>query len=279
MEKTPPGPENGRQPGQARERFGTMQLIIRKNNRIDVLDALRGIAILAMVFYHGMYDLCDIFNVNIPLFSFLTVLEPPFAGLFILLAGTSSRFSHSNVRRGLRVLAFGMIVTAVTMLFTRIFGSDQSIYFGILHFMGCAILLFEPVRLLADRIPRKVALPLWLALFAVTYLMPQAGYIGFPGWHLAMPASLFSTPWLFPLGFPSANFFSADYFPMIPWFFLFLAGTVIGLPIRERRLPEKFYTARVPFFATAGRNTLLIYVLHQPVIYGLLTLIFTLLHR
>lgn len=252
-----------------------MQLIVRKNNRMDSLDAMRGVAILAMVIYHGLYDLCDIFGYNIPLFGLLRVFEPPFAGLFILLSGVSSRYSHSNVKRGVRVLLLGLVVTAVTVLLMP----SQSIWFGILHFLGCAILLFALVRRVTDKIPPVLAFILWSVLFAVTYFVPQTGFFGIPGlFGCYLPPVFQTTPYFFWLGFPDGNFFSADYFPLIPWFFLFLAGTVVGIPIKERRLPEKFYTVHIPFLAAAGRNTLLIYVLHQPVIYGLLWLFYTATH-
>lgn len=254
-----------------------MQLVIHKNNRIDIMDAIRGVAILSMVFYHTLYDISDIFGYPIPILNtlFFEIVRQPFTWAFILLAGVSSRFSHSNLKRGARVFAFGMIVTVVTLVFIP----SQSIYFGILHFMGCAILLFELVRVPLDKIPRKFALVLWSLLFAVTFVMPDRGVIGFPGlFCIRLPDFLLNTPNIYPLGFPDSNFYSADYFPMIPWFFMFLIGTVVGVPIREHKLPEKFYTARVPFLAAAGRNTLLIYVLHQPIVYGLLYIIFKIIH-
>jgi uncharacterized membrane protein len=252
-----------------------MQVVIHKNSRFDSLDALRGVAILAMVFYHGMYDVCDIFGYKLAIFNYLTLLEPPFAGLFILLSGVSSRFSHSNVKRGFRVLLLGLVVSAVTIIFMP----SQGIYFGILHFMGVAILIFALVRPAVDKIPAKAALILWALLFIITFTMPVTHIIGIPGlFGFTLPAVLQNTPNLYPLGFPDANFFSADYFPIIPWLFLFLFGTVIGIPIKERKLPEKFYTAKIPFLAAAGRNTLIIYVVHQPIIYGLLYLLFKIAH-
>lgn len=251
-----------------------MQLIIHRNNRIDLLDAIRGVAILAMVFYHALYDITDIFGYNIPFFGFLSLLEPPFAAAFIMLSGVSSRFSHNNIKRGVRVLIFGLIIT----VFTLVFMPSEAIYFGILHFIGCSILLFELVKPAADRIPRKVAAAVWTALFIITYNMPSRHIIGIPGlFSITLPSVLQTTPHLYALGFPDAYFFSADYFPMIPWFFIFLIGTVIGVPIKEHRLPERFYTVRVPFLAAVGRNTLLIYVLHQPIIYGLLLLFFNII--
>lgn len=254
-----------------------MELIARRHSRIDILDAVRGVAILAMVFYHGLYDIADVFGVRMPLFDALSVLEPPFAGAFILLAGISCRFSHSNVRRGLRVLAVAMVVTGVTALFSYFVSPGQTIWFGILHFMGTAILLYALVAKVVERIPRPVAAGLWAVLFILTYSLPWSYAVGLPGlFSLAVPAWARNVPLFFLLGLPDTAFTSADYFPLVPWMFLFLLGTVLGEPIRERKLPAWFYTARVPVLAGAGRNTLLIYVLHQPVIYLLLLLFFRL---
>ncbi|HEX3025962.1 MAG TPA: heparan-alpha-glucosaminide N-acetyltransferase [Clostridia bacterium] len=246
-----------------------MELIIKKHSRIDLLDAVRGIAILAMVFYHALFDLQDVFQINTHIFSMLEIFEPPFAGAFILLAGVSCRFSHNNYLRGLKVLALAMAVTVVTVLLIP----GQSIYFGILHFMGVSILIYALFGRWIEKIPVRAGLVLWGLLFVLTCLLPLTGSIGIPGlWMLVIPGSFYSIPGSFLFGLPGPDFYSADYFPLIPWIFLFLAGAAAGLPIRQNKLPEKFYTMKVPFLAAVGRNTLLIYALHQPVIYGLLFL-------
>jgi uncharacterized membrane protein len=242
---------------------------------MDSLDAIRGVAIIAMVVYHALYDVTDIFGYSVPIFSFLTYLEPPFAGAFILLSGVSSRYSHSNIKRGIKVLLLGFLVSAVTGIFIP----SQAIHFGILTFMGCSILLFELLRPLCDKIPKMAAAVIYSLLFILTFNIYSKGFFGIQYFlEFNIPEFLKTTPFLYPLGFPEKNFFSADYFPMIPWFFIFLLGTVVGIPIKEHKLSEKFYTIKIPFWAAAGRNTLLIYVLHQPVIYGLLSL-FTLVFR
>lgn len=252
-----------------------MELIVRKHNRIDLLDAARGVAILAMVVYHALYDLTDIFGLSIPLFSWLEPLEPPFAGLFILLAGLSCRFSHNNLLRGLRVLALAGAVTLVTAVFLP----GEAIWFGILHFMGVGILLYIPLRRALDAVPAAVSLPVLAILFLVSYGLP-AGVFGLPGlFAVPAPDTLYQAPFLFWLGFPGPFFASADYFPLLPWMFLFLMGAVFGVPVKARRLPPWFYTLRVPVLSAAGRNTLLIYALHQPVLYGVFTLLFYLLGR
>lgn len=250
-----------------------MELIVKKHARIDLLDAVRGIAILAMVIYHALYDLTAIFGVHIPLFAYLEPLEPPFAGAFILLAGLSCRFSHNNMRRALRVLALAAAVTLATVLFLP----DEAIWFGILHFMGVAILLYIPCRRVLDHVPMRASLPVLGILFVLTYTLPVSGLLGIPRlFGIVLPSSWYSTPFLFWLGFPNPSFTSADYFPLLPWLFLFFIGAALGTPVKEHRLPNWFYTVRVPVLATAGRNTLLIYALHQPILYGVMYLLFTL---
>jgi uncharacterized membrane protein len=280
-----------------------MELVVHKNGRIDVLDAIRGAAIISMVVYHALYDVCDIFKVYVRIFDVFTAWEPWFAGAFILLCGMSCRFSHNNLKRGLRVFAVAMAVTLVTVLFSVFVSPGQEIYFGILHFMGVAILLYIPLRSAADKIKPVPALIIYTALFVLTYNLPTAYIIGIPGlfginlpytlltasqtfsaflggvFHTRMPEWFASVVGLYPLGIPGADFKSADYFPLIPWFFLFLAGTVLGVPVKEHKLPDGFYTAKVPFLAAAGRNTLLIYVLHQPVVYAVLLAVMAVIHH
>lgn len=250
------------------------------SHRIEIMDAVRGIAILAMIIHHTMFDIEDIFGHPVYIWpihgpflesTFFLWLRQPFTWAFILLAGVSCRFSHNNWLRGLKVLAVGLLLT----LFTWVYMPSELIVFGILHFMGVAILLFALLGPLFDRIPTVVALPLWTLLFAFTFTTPDTYIIGIPGlFGLKLTGAITTQNYLFALGIPSTQFFSADYFPLMPWFFLFMIGTIIGKPIRQHKLPEKFYTAKVPFFAFAGRHTLLLYLVHQPLVYGILTLIF-----
>ena len=105
------------------------------------------------------------------------------------------------------------------------------------------------------------------ALFALTNQLPY-GYLGFEDWHLcALPAGLYRAN-LFWLGLPDlTRFTSADYFPILPWVFLFWCGVFLARLWRPGRGEPP---AALRPLCAIGRNTLLVYMLHQPVIYGAL---------
>jgi uncharacterized membrane protein len=76
--------------------------------------------------------------------------------------------------------------------------------------------------------------------------------------------------WLLPFGIHSPSYSAFDYFPLIPWFGIFLVGAALGKSLYASkrsllpwRLPRTFVNA-------AGRHSLLIYIVHQPVIMGVL---------
>lgn len=81
------------------------------------------------------------------------------------------------------------------------------------------------------------------------------------------------TPHLWLFGFTTPDFASADYFPLLPWFFVFLLGTWAGRYVKAGRLPQWFYTTKAPRLALVGRHALLLYVLHQPLLYALTMLL------
>ena len=223
--------------------------------RFDILDAWRTLAIVLMAAYHFLYDLY-IFGIisASQLFSApLNILERFICCSFILLAGASARFSRNNLRHGLIVLAAGIAVEIGAA------AGGQTIRWGVLmllgssmvlwHFLGGYLQNWRPVSLTAA----------CMGLFVLT------------GWWTE--ATTASVGWLYPLGLIAPGFHSADYFPLLPWFFLFLIGTVIGGWCLEHR-NNRLLTASLPAALTwPGRHSLIIYVLHQPVLYGISYLI------
>ena len=143
---------------------------MRKPDRICLLDELRGLAVLLMIFYHGAYDAVYIFRftgsgwfTSAP----MDFLQRYIAVSFILIAGIMGRYSRSNFRRGVKTFLCGLL---------------------------------------------------------------------------------------------------------LPWIFLFLAGYWLGEAFLQRRAPEFCYREHLPALGWIGRHALIIYLAHQPVVYGVLRL-------
>lgn len=114
-----------------------------------------------------------------------------------------------------------------------------------------------------------------VALFGLTY-HAQLGYLGFgDGWVL-LPRFLYQNLFTAYLGFYPEGFFSTDYFPLVPWLFLFWSGFFLYHLIgRERMGPLR--RSICPALGWLGRHSLVVYLLHQPVLYGVLNSVFYLL--
>ena len=234
---------------------------MEQRQRIELMDAVRGLAVCLMVVHHFLYDLCEFLGAPWWLFTnpVFDVLHYFFAGLFILLSGISSDFSRSNLRRGAKAMALALAITLVTYFM------GMTIVFGVLHLLASCMLLFGLTRRLWEALPAW-ALPL-LCLALIVLTAPCADGVAV------------QTPHLWILGFTTPDFASADYFPLLPWFFVFLLGTWAGRYVKAGRLPAWFYTAKAPRLAAVGRRALIIYVLHQPMLYGVTMLLRLLLKR
>ena len=240
--------------------------------RYFFLDELRGLAIVLMTLYHALYLLAFVFasRTGRILFDFMGPVQPFIAGTFILLCGLCCRFSRSNWKRGLKLAGAAALVTLATLAMT-LFGLDEVIWFGVLHFLACAVLLFALAQkatgtILAqkpfEKRSKKVNFPPWI-LFAVCMAL-------FFVWYIVPPPLPYSDFFLlFALGFPSVTLRSADYFPLFPWLFLFLTGTALGAYGARGRFPRWMEKPRVPPLRWLGKHSLLIYLLHQPVLFGL----------
>ena len=225
-------------------------------DRIDIIDALRGLSVVLMVVYHLLYNLTAFLGAPRWMFSnpVFDILQYVFAGLFIFLSGVSSRLSRSNIKRGLIAIALALGITAVTSFI------GLPILFGVLHLLGFCMLFFGLTRKLWDLIPR-VAMPIVFIALLVGGALAR-GHFSFASEHVLMH-NLLSI-----LGWRQPGFISFDYFPLLPWVFVFLMGTWAGLYVAERKLPERFYELKVPVFPKIGRKALIVYILHQPVLYG-----------
>ena len=237
--------------------------------RYDELDAARGIAILMMVLFHTLFDLYffSVYPVEVTggfwrYFAFAT------ASLFLLIAGMSLSISHARFMqrdpppssfavwkkyagRGAFVFSCGLLVTAATYFYL----GEGFVVFGILHVIGVSIALS----------PLFFRFREWNVAIGAAFV--AAG--------IAIPVlSVYGPAFLLPIGIHPASFWSVDYEPVFPWAGLVLAGIGLGSLLypegrRAFEVPPSAMPA-VSLLAIPGRHSLVIYLLHQPVLLLLL---------
>ncbi len=238
-----------------------------------MIDELRGAAIICMVVFHSfitMQSFDRFCGFGEKMFNFFLPASPYFAGLFVVICGMSCYFSHSNYKRGLKLLSVAVLLTAATLLIDAYLIDETAIIFGILHMLSVSILIFALSRRLIDKIPVIIGLILNMFLFLFTYNIENR-YLGIDGiFKIDLPSRLYDFYFLFPFGLCSDNFASADYYPLIPWFFLFMFGAYLGRTAISGHFPKFMYRKRFAFLSAVGKYTLWIYIFHQPIIYGLL---------
>ena len=239
--------------------------------RIALLDEVRGLCVFLMVIYHALYTIGYLLDIAVArrLFVFFAPVEPLFAGIFIFLCGLCCTLSHSNWRRGgwLALVAVG--VSAVMALFFP----DEPIWFGVLHLLAVCILLYAALARPLRHVPTAVGLVVCAGLFVLCFGVPVeegSGAFGLPGvWQWPVPETLVRCPWLYPLGLGRLPGEQSDYFPLLPWMFCFFAGSFAGRPVAAGRAPQWMTPLHLPPLAFLGRHALAIYLLHQPVIFGI----------
>lgn len=230
----------------------------KSGSRYWEVDAARGVAILMMVVYHFTYDLYAFGGYEVDAVSgFWARFADATASLFLLLVGVSLAISAARgsggfwpyLWRGLRILVYGMLLTAVFLVFGM-----GIVAFGILHLIGVSIILAYPFLKL-----KWTNLVAGISVFA-TGLYVQAG-------------NSTGSPWLLPFGIVPEGWIMPDYRPLLPWFGVVLIGLFIGNVVYGKGRPAAF-PRRSPVVARPllplGRNSLAIYLVHQPLLVALL---------
>lgn len=226
------------------------------------LDTLRGMTLVSMMVYHACWDLVYLFRQDWAWYrSFGAHLwQQSICWTFILLSGYCFHLGHHRLRRGLLSLGGGALVSAVSQV------AGSPIHWGVLTLLGAAALLTIPLDPLLRRLPARAGLAGSFCLFFLLREVNQ-GYLGFEGAALlTLPADWYQNSLTALLGFPGPDFFSADYFSLLPWLFLFWTGYFL-----YRLRPEgEGRELRLPLVTALGRHSLVAYLLHQPLIYGVL---------
>ena len=246
---------------------------VKEKTRLHLLDALRGFLIVNMIGYHGMWNLVYLFGVKAPWYRALPghIWQQFICWSFILLSGFCWSMSRSHIRRGLMVFGGGAVVSLVTCLLMP----ENRILFGILTCIGSCMLLMIPLAKFLRKIPAEIGAAASFLTFGLLRNCGK-GSLGFESLILcALPDWLYRNHFTAYLGFPHRSFFSTDYFPLLPWVFLFITGFYLFQITSEKDFNEKLFArGQVPLLNLIGRNSLLVYLLHQPVLYGLGMLFF-----
>ncbi len=247
--------------------------MLENKKRIHTLDELRGFAILCMIVHHTFLDIGDVLGLNwgYTVFDKLCIIQPLFWAIFIIISGMCSRLSRSTLKRGFIVLICAGIITLVTALIMPLMGFiNTEIYFGILHCLGSCMIITGLLMPLFRKIDYRIGAVISVLLFFFFYSI-ESGALLFG--LIKLPLELYKSNLLAPLGLHNSSFYSADYFPLLPWIFIFFFGCFIGKIAEEEKLPKGMYIKRSKFLSCIGKNSLWIYLAHQPVIYGIMLLI------
>ena len=234
------------------------------SKRVYMLDVLRGIAVIGMVFHHALVSAEIVFNTY---FDFLYtipfhIIQLIFVCVFLLVSGICTNYSRSTVKRGLVVFGAAILVSFATCVVLPAVGFEGlNIYFGILHMFGLSMLIYGLLKKWLDKLDPLVGIIIFSVLFFAYY-----------AFYLTQP--LADTWLLMPFGVLPKDISSyGDYYPLLPYMFMFLVGVYLGKYVHSGRFPKRFYTMRCKPLELCGRYSLWVYILHQPVIFGLFYLI------
>ncbi|MFP4557871.1 MAG: heparan-alpha-glucosaminide N-acetyltransferase [Archaeoglobaceae archaeon] len=212
--------------------------------RLELIDFLRGFAVILMLIYHFFFDL-DYFG-KISLQSSFWYFFPRFiGGTFIFVAGISlslakikygERLTRESVKRGAKYLFLGLIITAITL------PTSCYVRFGILHFFGLAVILgsfFAGYR----KLSAAAGILLFLAGLGLNQMAINGEYLV---WLGVMPA----------------GFCTLDYYPLLPWLGVMLVGIFVGNQFDLTfKLPDLLKPVNF-----LGRKSLTIYMIQHPLI-------------
>ena len=246
------------------------------------IDALRGVAILTMIVYHLMWDLWY-WQVlpNVVLWEgFWKYWQRFTCGTFLILVGVSMTIVYRRQReklgpnarlypkffwRGLKIFGLGMIITLVVTV-----AGVGYVDFGILHLIGFATMVSYPLLRF-----KWLNLGLWVLFSAAGKWLENIHWDGM--WYLPHFGDWWGSPifidgrWLAPLGITPTRYPAVDYFPIIPWLGVVLLGIFLGNVLyagNKRQFHLPYWGGFFPFNALEflGRHSLLIYMIHQPLL-------------
>ena len=220
--------------------------------RYALLDELRGLDLVSMMLYHACWDMMFLFGIWMDWYIGWPgrLWQQSICWVFILLSGFCVPLGHRTLKRGAQVFAAGALVTVVTLVFMP----EDRVVFGVLTFLGSAMLLTGVLEPLLKKIPPAAGLAVSAVLFALTYHLDER-WLGFGGLRLALPDAWYANYFTAFFGFLPFDFYSTDYFALLPWLFLFWAGYFLHFCMGRARM-EPLRRSVCPALGWMGRHSL-----------------------
>jgi uncharacterized membrane protein len=229
--------------------------------RIRAIDAMRGTAICLMIVYHAAFDLnwFHIIDADFNHDRFWLGFRDLIVSSFLLLVGISLVLAHRagiSPRRFWRRIALVGACALLVTVGSYVTFPKTFITFGILHCIVISSILGWPLV----RFPR-------VALIAGIVVIVAGVAIGVP---------LFDLRWLNWVGLMTHRPATEDYVPLLPWFGVVLVGISIGWWLLERRKQalQRISRASPGWLTWLGRHSLLVYMVHQPLMVGVLRVLY-----
>ena len=218
-----------------------------KPNRIAFLDLSRGILLCFMIFYHYSFNL-DYFldyDINLEALPF-SVIPPVVSALFLFVSGFAANFSANSLKRGAYIFFWAMIITLVTFVVVP----EAPITFGILHCISVSMIISYFLRNLSDRTIISLAIIVFFAASITASIRTEHSMLFF-------------------LGITGPGYSSLDYYPLIPHSSYFFLGMSAG---RNKVILEKISEFKLKnkigrLISLLGKNSLKVYLVHQPLFF------------
>lgn len=241
----------------------------QKSKRYWEVDAVRGISLLGMIFFHTFFLLGTFHVISISVWYWICNYIWLGTSIFVIISGVSLILRHGRmagkpkkeyytaiVKRGIQVMLIGVGIAVVASLFIHfVIGDGNYMLFNFLQMMGWCMILCIPFLRLGKWSFIPAVILIALGLFLETISGPL---------------------FLMPFGILPDGFYPRDYFPILPWLGVMLLGVALGSVLypngyRRWNFPDGGRVGEV--LSKIGKYPLQIYVLHMPIIGAVILLL------
>ena len=222
--------------------------------RLELVDTIRGLAIVSMIGYHACWIMCFfgiLISKELLNSDAFNIWQKSICFTFIIISGFAFNLSKRRLRNGIVTLSIGVIITLLSIIFLY----EARDIFGVLWLIGFCTLMMIPVdKLIGKALLRKkiisfIIIIICILLYVVTRNI-NVGYINMlDGSIIRLPKYLYTNLFMTFLGFMMPTFYSVDYFSVIPWSFLYIAGYCLYKVICGNKLEEKVLVHGIPFLS------------------------------